>query len=366
MIDQSHRLRSGLSLLELLVAISIVGLLISLAVPALQHAREAARRNSCQNNLREQGTAMTHYEQAHHKLPSGGEGTNFSANPPKTLFEIQSTFSMLVPYLDDGYVAQGMNPLFAYNDYAWPANQAAARVPFASFLCPSNAIRTADPNGYAQTDYMPVVYTDIDPSTGVQNPSSRKVGAFGLGGTPVASIVDGMSRTIAISEDAGRNYETSFPYTKSPFSDPVFSNGNAHVWNGSKDETYTQWLKDHSLTSQGLPPGDTATPSLGRVMNRWAEPASAGGISGQPNSLPAKLVNPVNGNAWPWGGPPGCSWGTTNCGPNEETWSWHMRLANVLMCDGSVRPLGQEIDPRVLRKLITASEQDIYDDSQVP
>jgi prepilin-type processing-associated H-X9-DG protein len=101
-------------------------------------------------------------------------------------------------------------------------------------------------------------------------------------------------------------------------------------------------------------------------MNRWAEPASAGGISGQANSAPGHLLPPINGNDIPAGGPPGCGWSTTNCGPNEEGWSWHPRGTNALMCDGRVRFLAKTVDPRVLRKMVTPDEQLPYADSEAP
>jgi prepilin-type processing-associated H-X9-DG protein len=371
-----HRLidrRRGFTFIELLVIVSVIGLLFALLIPALQRARESSRNSTCLNNLRQVGTAMLHFAEAKGHLPSGGEGSDFTKNPPTTVFDLQSTFTLILPYLsDERFLNTGQDLLYAYNDSACPANQTVSRNTISAFLCPSNVvIRAADPNGYGVTDYMPTVYTDIDPATGLWNPSSRKAGALRLGGTLVAAIKDGQSRTIAVVEDAGRAYETVFPNTSSPFPDPVFSGGNAMVWNGTGQVTYTQWLTSQKLTSGGLAPGDTATPSGHRVLNRWAEPACAGGISGQPNNAAAHVVGPVNGNRAPWGGPPAgsptsCPWSTTNCGPNEEIWSWHIGGANVLYCDGSVRRLGEGILPRILRMLITADELDIYDDKLVP
>ncbi|HVC94842.1 MAG TPA: DUF1559 domain-containing protein [Pirellulales bacterium] len=359
--------RAGFTIIELLVIVSVIGLLFALLLPALQAAREATRKSTCQSNLRQQGLGMLNFEQAWKHLPSGGEGTDFTQNPPATVFEVASTFALIMPHLnDESYITQPVNLAYAYNDAACPANQTSAKMSIPSLLCPSNATRLIDPNGYGQTDYMPTVYTDIDPQTGVRNLNARKAGALRLGGTMTAKITDGLSRTIAIAEDAGRSHETSFPNTQSAYPDPVFSGGTAPVWNATRQVTYTQWLAAHNLTSGGLPAGDAPTPSGHRVLNRWAEPASAGGISGQSNFAPASKVYAINGNRTPWGGPPNCPWSQTNCGPNEEMWSWHTGGANVLMCDGSVRTIGQEINPVVLRMLVTADEQDIFDDTQVP
>lgn len=364
--NKGNEQRGGLSVVELLVVISIVGLLLALVLPAVQAARESSRRTNCANNLRQVGVGMLHFEQANSRFPSGGEGTDFSVNPPATVYELQSTFTHIVTYMEEAYLTVKMNPNFAYNDAAWPDNQLAAKTVVPGFLCPSNAMPMADPNGYGTIDYMPTVYTDIDPQTGTRDPLKRAVGALQLGGTPVAKIVDGMSRTIAIAEDAGRHWEGYSPNMVSAAPDPVFSGGQAPVWNGSSQVTYGQWCQAHQLVSGGLPAGDTPAPSGHRAMNRWAEPASAGGVSGQANSTTSNLVPPINGNANPLGGPPACPWGQLNCGPNEEIWSWHPSGANVLMCDGSLAFIRQTIDPRVLRKLVTAEERLPYDDGDVP
>jgi prepilin-type N-terminal cleavage/methylation domain-containing protein len=365
-IDFATARRNGLSVIELLVVVSIVGLLLALVLPALQAARESSRRTHCHSNLRDIGHAILQFEQVHGRLPSGGKGTDFSVNPPATVFDVQSTFMQLVTYFEESYLGSGVKPEYAYNDSAWPANQVAARNPVPLFLCPSSVLRLADPDGYGQSDYMPVVYTDIDPQTGTRNPSAIKAGALVVGGLPLARVTDGTGRTIAMLEDAGRNWEAYYPVMNSGYSDPIFSGGSAMVWNGSAQVSYSQWLAAHKLTSQGLPTGDSQTPSGNRAMNRWAEPACGGGVSGQTNSNPAHIVNPINGNDAPAGGPVSCLWSTTNCGPNEEGFSWHPLGAHALMCDGSARFVGKQINPVILRYMVTPDEQVPYDDGSVP
>lgn len=358
--------RSGLSLTEFMVVISVLGLIFSLLLPAIQAARETGRRTRCLNNLRSQGQAILQFEQMQSRLPSAGQGTDITQNPPATAFEVHSLYTQLLTYLEEDYTAESMNLDFAYNDAAWPQNQTAAKTVIPPYLCPSNAIRIDDPDRYGLTDYLPVIYTDIDPVTGVHNPATRMEGGFGLCGIPTAKIIDGMSRTIAVLEDSGRAFETSFPNMISPYSDPVFSGGSASIWNGTSQVTYAQWCAAKGIVSGGLPPGDTLPPSAHRVMNRWADPACSGGISGQANSVPGNLIEPINGNALPAGGPLTCKWSQTNCGPNEEPWSWHDKGSNALMFDGAVRFISNRIDTRVLRKLVTAGEQSPYGDDQVP
>lgn len=73
----------GFSLIELLVVIAILGILIGLLLPAVQAAREAARRTSCANNLRQLSLAMTVYEATYSHFPSGGWGWGWTADPDR-------------------------------------------------------------------------------------------------------------------------------------------------------------------------------------------------------------------------------------------------------------------------------------------
>ncbi len=193
-----------------------------------------------------------------------------------------STFTQLLPYLEESTTADLYDFKFAYDDRDHPNNQVAAKSVITTFRCPSNSMYELDPAGYGTTDYMPTVYTDINPVTGVRDAAtptarnSRADGALALVPVNISKVTDGTSKTIAISEDSGRNFETMEPYTKSRY--PDIAN-----------------IAD-----------DAKTPSGNRAIDRWAEPDTGNGVSGPPNSVVGALKNPINNNKTPQFGPTDC------------------------------------------------------------
>lgn len=323
---------TAFTLVELLVVIAIIGILVALLLPAVQAAREAARRSQCMNNMRQIGIALHNHVTAKRKLPSGGEGTNWQTFG--TGFDLNSTFTQLLPYMEETAIADKYDYKYAYDDAARPGNQEAAKNEIQAFRCPSNSMKQPDPANYGGVDYMPTVYTDIHPVTGLRDAStataknSRADGALALVPANISKITDGTSKTIAIAEDVGRNFETEEPYTKSKYPD---------------------------ITNIAA---DAKTPSGNRAINRWAEPDNGNGVSGPPNSVAGALKNPINNNKTPLYGPTDCPWATNNCGPNDEIFSFHPGGAIAVFADGSAHFIEETIEPVALRCLVTRSEND--------
>jgi prepilin-type N-terminal cleavage/methylation domain-containing protein/prepilin-type processing-associated H-X9-DG protein len=128
-------LRSAFTLVELLVVIAIIGILIALLLPAIQAAREAARRTQCKNNLAQLSVAMHGYEMAHESLPSGSiDAKGPILNVPKGMHH--NWVTQLLPYLEE--VAAYRNVDQTVSVYA-PKNAPVMAVQLPILTCPSDA-----------------------------------------------------------------------------------------------------------------------------------------------------------------------------------------------------------------------------------
>lgn len=324
-------LRKAFTLIELLVVIAIIAILIALLIPAVQAVRAAAAKTQCINNMKQMGIAIMNYETAFKKLPTPGQGLNPTTKIKD--YDTHSFFTFILPYIEQQNVFTQINLNVVYNSSQAPNNQIAAKAQILTFICPNAVGVSDDPKGYGQTSYMPVSYTDIDPSTGFRNQKLGVGGALRLmkyGSNHVRNVSDGTSNTMVMGEDGPyRNHETIFPFQLSTAVDP----GNVDV-----------------------------APSKGRSINRWAEPESGNGVSGPPTGDPNSPLfknkpGPyINQNMLPLGGPPECPWSNNNCGPNDELFSSHNGGTNALFLDAHVTFLRNDLSGPVLRYICDPSD----------
>ena len=101
------RQRRGFTLIELLVVIAIIAILVALLLPAVQQARESARRTQCKNNLKQIGLAVHNFESTYSRLPHSGQCD--STGSSSTTYMTQSTPTLLLPYIEQQNVYQQMD-----------------------------------------------------------------------------------------------------------------------------------------------------------------------------------------------------------------------------------------------------------------
>jgi len=130
------RLR-GFTLIELLVVMAIIAILISLLLPAVQQAREAARRTQCKNNLKQIGLALHNYHDVHNTFPSGWIAINSTTRLPNAHEGINGAGwgTMILPYMEQTNLYQRFNANFAIHD---TVNLGFLNNTIASYRCPSD------------------------------------------------------------------------------------------------------------------------------------------------------------------------------------------------------------------------------------
>jgi prepilin-type N-terminal cleavage/methylation domain-containing protein/prepilin-type processing-associated H-X9-DG protein len=200
--------RTAFTLIELLVVVAIIGLLISLLLPAVQKVREAANRSKCQNNLKQIGLALHHYHDSHLSFPPGYLATSPYVDGAKDTTPGWGWGAFLLPYLEQDNVFHRIQFALPIQD---PQNAAAIQTVLKVYLCPSdNTPEAAFPVMHglgkticlaAPTSYAACVGGDETDTTGPDG-----LGVFYRNSrTRIADIADGTSTTLLIGERAWSN-----------------------------------------------------------------------------------------------------------------------------------------------------------------
>ena len=203
--------RQGLSILELLVVIFIIGILIGMLLPAVQRVREASPRTQCMNNVRQIALAILNYEASHMRFPACTGPTEFAdVGSARQL----SGFVAILPFLEQGQLYEQITqstvidgveyaafpPLHVKDYEPWKA-----MVP--TFTCP---VLSAESQNYGPVHYGLCIG---DRARNIATPSTLRGGFGGNLQSSFASITDGSSNTICVGE-TGSNIEGA---NKNPF-----------------------------------------------------------------------------------------------------------------------------------------------------
>jgi len=367
------RNKRGFTLIELLVVIAIIAVLIALLLPAVQQAREAARRTQCKNNLKQLGLAMFNYESNHNRFPMGSFVPWGKTGGGDCHMEITGPFGPnwavnLLPYVEQSALYQSMNP-FVVPPFGAPPNTPPAGVDGFSwrvglvgrqitvYRCPSDAsnnqpyIDAAVPgdttrnNSWARGNYgISAGYEDYDHVAGgntYKSSASNIAGANGLKSTPLCSsnfgsqirdVLDGTSQQFMFTElRAG-----------------LIANDPRGIW------------------AMGFP--GSSIQNGGRGVYNPGPNNKLGGISADGGDE----LETSNGSALPSSDPQFCSpagaalgMGCTTSGnlmTSAMSRSLHVGGVNVAMADGSGRFISNNIDQLTYLRLSSTQDGQIVGD----
>lgn len=305
---------SGFTLVELLVVIAIIGVLVALLLPAVQSAREAARRMQCTNNLRQLGLACHNFVDSRGMIPPSRTAT--AGFPPLGVPRgvYHGWACWILPYMEQGNLGYDFTKHFGHAD-----NRNAIKTQIKAFYCPSTdrknrvAIQFTHSSltisDAAATDYSVCRNVDVGLWTSFPNDVDRYIDNETMGtnmgpysrntGESVRvmrwpSVTDGLSNTFFYTEDSGRP---------------------------------DAWRANWRRTQSGATIGGAA----------WADESNEWGFQG---------CTPPNDTR------PGRT--PINCTNNGEPYSFHSAGVNHGMCDGSVRFVANNIPIRTYARLITA------------
>jgi prepilin-type N-terminal cleavage/methylation domain-containing protein/prepilin-type processing-associated H-X9-DG protein len=317
-----NHMQNGFTLVELLVVIAIIGILIAMLLPAVQQVREAARRSTCLNNLRQIGIGVHNFESAYMHAPSSVRPAGLTTLPRV------AGLTFLLPFIEQNNLFDGYNQT---QDWFAPANVPFVNQQVSTFICPS----VPDPQRLdgqpeatpwvggvgAPADYAATIFVEQRTVlAGLADFSGD--GMLKRNSKPkFAEVYDGLSNTIMFAESAGR-----------PF---VYRRRTGAV---SSDLTVAR------VNGGG-----------------WCRPASEISISGSDASgvtFPGPVaINAANGEDVASSPFPHPFYGSFGSG---AVFGFHPGGANVAMGDGSARFITEGVRTREFARLVTRDAGEVF------
>ncbi len=311
--------RRGFTLIELLVVIAIIGVLVGLLLPAVQQAREAARRSACSNKLKQLGLALHNHESANRCLPYSCGGNPFSSGTvsgaPYEAVGRVSGLTRLLPFCEEEALYQRLG-----DQSANVSSDTRYRIQLALHICPSDGPPDTTITPLGQHNYLFSIgdrynaqYNDTRPNASILR------GLFGKESqVTFAEILDGLSKTIAMSECLRPTHS----------SNPGVQGGKAPVNDenaNSSSNTNNPVNCRNSYSGSGFTSGNF-TDTNRSLGTRWSD--------GRPGYANFTTILPPNG--------PVCN-GQAGSGILTPR-SRHPGGVHGLMADGSTRFINETID----------------------
>jgi prepilin-type N-terminal cleavage/methylation domain-containing protein/prepilin-type processing-associated H-X9-DG protein len=339
---------AGFTLIELLVVIAIIAVLIALLLPAVQSAREAARRGQCANNLKQIGLALHNYHSAQGSFPlatsvavAGG-----TAGPGFQPWGTWSCLAMMLPYMEQQPIYSAANFM---TTCTWGAGQAINSTSFntniATFICPSDGLSPtiaawANNNNNYFGSIGTTTYPSAQVATGIFAPGSSgpvwgtyypntntKAVPPILVAYNISSVSDGTSNTVAFAEAVVGDQKHWTP----------FRDGAGFTNTGSYYQAFDAWSKQ-SYIIKGLQLCQQMFSTRNNTWNPQSEDKGWRWGYGGTGSALFNTIAPPSSSVYTFGGcRPDCTGcGITN-GQYENANSFHPGGCNVLFTDGSVK-----------------------------
>jgi prepilin-type N-terminal cleavage/methylation domain-containing protein len=216
----ASRNRRGFTLVELLVVIAIIGVLVALLLPAVQAAREAARRSQCSNNLKQIALGMHNYHDVHKKLPA-----YIYRNGQNDAWQGYSAFTMILPFLEQDAVYQDVRTASQNNYFGWNSGQVerARSARIGTFQCPSDSRFPASATGrenntgcnYGVSFGSTLLWANIGEQNGMfRGPTDSITNVTQVSREiTFADVQDGLSNTLMLSEHLSGDNNNNFLMT---------------------------------------------------------------------------------------------------------------------------------------------------------
>lgn len=331
-MNRSLRNRAAFTLIELLVVIAIIAILIALLLPAVQQAREAARRTQCKNNLKQLGLALHNYHDTFNTFPPGVI-SSLTANAP---YQGWGWNAMLLPYLDQA-------PLYNQINFSGTMQQATvANGPAGTII---GALRCPSDTGSERVPFFDVVPTVGGAAAVVQNQVGRSnypgvVGWWNNAGTPTGLNGTTLPYTQQYRGTFGLNSKTGFSQMSDGSSNAIVI-GERYTPGATGQATPLQPVGHVAWIGSGGAVGDNAAPAT--VLGDTAVALTAVNAASAPFTPAGYRINGNNS-------------GGSSTGQTSGFGSLHTGGCHFLLGDGTVRFISENVDTTLYRNLGTIND----------